>query len=124
MGIIIISVLYLITQIYSLINSVLGIINFDKINEVYIENGITPLTYSGIIMSIIMAVGIIVAMTFLLKRNKIGIFIFIGVEIISIIYLTILTGFGSHLAMLLVMPLLLLFFVYKKKDIYGLKIGK
>ena len=124
MGIITISILYLIAQGYSLINSVYGILNFNKINEFYIERGEKPLTYINVTMSIIIAIGVIIGIIFLLRRNIIGIFIFIGSEIISIIYLIILTGFGSHLAMVLIMPLLLLFFIYKKKDIYGLKIEK
>ena len=124
MGIMIISVLYLIAQGYSLINSAYVIFNFDKINEIYIENGGMPITYNNIAMSIIIAIGVIIGIIFLLRRNKIGIFIFLGVQIISISYMIILTGFGSHLLTGLIMPLLLLFFVYKKKDIYGLKIGK
>ena len=71
-------------------------------------------------MSITLAISVIIAISviLLLFKKPIGAYMFIGIEILSFIYKAISSGVNIFSFIMLIFPVLMILFIYKKKDIY------
>lgn len=122
-GIIIISVLYLIGQTFTIIGCIINFFAKDLINETYRELGIVnEITTVQILITLVISLIITIAVILILFKKSIGAFLFIGTEVLSFIYNIIVSGIGLGVIALLIFPFIMMFFIYNKKDIYFRKV--
>lgn len=121
-GIITMSVLYLFGQGFMIIGSLFVIFSKDSIISYYESMGLGNVATGINIaeMSITLAISVIIAISviLLLFKKPIGAYMFIGIEILSFIYKAISSGIDIGSFIMLIFPALMIFFIYKKKDIY------
>lgn len=112
--------IFIIINAFSIFGNFLNLFDLEAANQIYVDNNIDfVLTYPMVIYQIIMSILIVVAAVFTLKGEKIGIFIYLGVQIIGIIYTIITKTFiFDSLYSLVVMISLLGWLIYRKKDIF------
>lgn len=124
-GIITMSVLYLFGQFLVILGSLVIIIGKDSIISYYESMGLAEVATGINIaeMSITLAISVIITISviLLLLKKPIGAYMFIGVEILSFIFKAISSGIGIGSFIMLIFPALMIFFIYKKKDIYFAK---
>ena len=122
-GINIIGWLYIVGNVIATF-SLLGSIFFrDTINEFMAQAGqpqitdsMMPTLYISIIVGIIQLITIIM----ILRKSKIGVFVFFGITILSTVYSFITQPINISSFMGLILPVLLGVFIYKKKEVFGL----
>lgn len=121
-GIITMSVLYLFGQGFMIIVSLFIIFSKDSIISYYESIGLGNVATGINIaeMSITLAISVIIAISviLLLFKKPIGAYMFIGIEILSFIYKAISSGVNIFSFIMLIFPVLMILFIYKKKDIY------
>lgn len=112
--------IFIIINAFSIIENFLNLFDLEAANQIYVDNNIDfVLTYPMVIYQIIMSILIVVAAFFTLKGEKLGIFIYLGVQIIGIIYSIIAKTFiFDSLYSLVVLVSLLGWLIYRKKDIF------
>lgn len=124
-GIITMSILYLFGQFLVILGSLVIIIGKDSIISYYESMGLAEVATGINIaeMSITLAISVIITISviLLLLKKPIGAYMFIGVEILSFIFKAISSGIGIGSFIMLIFPALMIFFIYKKKDIYFAK---
>lgn len=117
-GIIVLSVFFILGQVLTIISSLPAIINLDEFNNALVSLGESKLTMGQVVFSVILTVIMLVSLILILLKKSIGVYIFIGIQVVSIIYSIITTGLSIRILTNLLLPGLFLFFIYKKKDIY------
>lgn len=123
-GIITISVIQIVASVFSILYSVLLLTPSFQENITAIlgasldQLGITSVTIIiGLVATILDLLGIIL----ILRKKAIGLYIYLLVTAANIIYSIVMVGFSiSTLISALILPLLMTFFVYKKKELFGL----
>lgn len=123
-GIITMSVLYFIGQAFLLISVIINLAFRDQISDFLKQAGTpvdTEITTTQLVITIILSIIIIIAIILILLKKPIGAFIFIGIEILSFIYSAIVSGVNIFTPLGLIFPGLMVFFLYKKKDVYFIK---
>ncbi|MCI6690999.1 MAG: hypothetical protein MR510_00705 [Clostridium sp.] len=121
-GIITMSVLYLFGQGFMIIGSLFIIFSKDSIISYYESIGLgnvaTGINIAEMFITLAISVIIAISVILLLFKKPIGAYMFIGIEILSSIYRAISSGIGIGSFIILIFPALMIFFIYKKKDIY------
>ena len=125
-GIIIMSALYLLINGFSILGNIMDLINQDEINktnEALSQMGVAlQVTTSDIIISLVVSLIIVTSVILILLKSGIGVFLFAGITVLNLVYNMIAFSFnvfyiiGSLIG--LIIPALMLFFIYRKKDIY------
>lgn len=112
--------LFILVNAFNLISNVYYLFNLEQANSAYAANGYDiVLTYSLIIYQMVMSLLIMSAAFFVLKGNKIGIFIYLGTQFIGIIYILMANTLTvSYVYSLVGMVLLLAWLIYRKKDVF------
>lgn len=74
-------------------------------------------------MLITLAISVIITVSviLILAKKPIGAYMFIGIEVLSLIYRVITSGISIFTPVGLIFPALMIYFIYKKKDIYFVK---
>ena len=122
-GIITISVIYLVTLGFGLLISIGSFAMLDEINSTVAQFGLPETTTVDLIISIVLNSLLLAGVILILCKKKFGVYTFFTVIIVNIIHSLIMKGFnvatliGTLVG--LILPGLLAFFVYKKKDIFG-----
>lgn len=126
-GIITMSVIFLVISVIGVIGSVISIFAGGSINQALIDSGqidasMLPTT-TDYIINLVVTTFTIIFVILILCKNKIGVFGYFGLTILSHIYSLITTGISginiiSQLIGILIMALYG-FFIYKKKYVYG-----
>ena len=122
-GIITISVIYLVTLGFGLLTSIGSFAMLDEINSTAAQFGLPETTTVDLIISIVLNSLLLAGVILILCKKKFGVYTFFTVIIVNIIHSLIMNGFnvanliGTLVG--LILPGLLAFFVYKKKDIFG-----
>lgn len=122
-GIITISVIYLVTLGFGLLTSIGSFAMLDEINSTAAQFGLPETTKVDLIISIVLNSLLLAGVILILCKKKFGVYTFFTVIIVNIIHSLIMKGFnvatliGTLVG--LILPGLLAFFVYKKKDIFG-----
>lgn len=122
-GIITISVIYLVTLGFGLLTSIGSFAMLDEINSTAAQFGLPETTTVDLIISIVLNSLLLAGVILILCKKKFGVYTFFTVIIVNIIHSLIMKGFnvatliGTLVG--LILPGLLAFFVYKKKDIFG-----
>lgn len=113
------SLLIIVNGLYT-IGYFFNLFNLDLANQTYKEQGLNVvLTYPVLIYQIIMSLLIVTAAILILKRNKIGLFIYFGTQFIGTIYsLSTKLITSKQLTFPLGMLLIVAWLVYRKKDIF------
>lgn len=123
-GIIVLSVLIIIGQLFSLITLPFNLANLDETNNFLISMGMGnyTVTRGEYIFSAIIAAIILIAVILILFKKGIGVYIFTGIQVVSIFYSIITKGLSVSILIgiliSLILPGLLLYFIYSKKEIY------
>ncbi len=124
-GIITMSVLYLVGQFFVILGSLVNIFGSDFINSYYesmgMPNVLETVNMTDIYITLAISVIITISVALLLAKKPMGAYIFIGIEILSRIYGVISSGVGLFTFIMLIFPVLMILFIYKKKDIYFAK---
>lgn len=122
-GILTISILYLVFLGFGIIGSIISLASLDQINALSTQMGMPQITSTELIISIVLSLISLIGIIFILLKKKIGIYIFFTLVAINIIYSLIMNGFqvATIISALigLILPGLLAYFIYKKKEIFG-----
>ena len=121
-GIITMSILDFIGQGFLIIGYISSIFLKDEISENLQAMGLsTAVNTVQILISLAISVIITISVILILCKKPIGAYLFIGIEILSFIYKAISSGVTIFSFISLIFPALMIFFIYKKKDIYFVK---
>ena len=122
-GIMTICILTLIGFVITLFSSITMLTGRDKIVESYktlgLDTALIPSTGQTII-SIILAILIALSVIFILMKKSIGIYGYFIAKIISIIASIIFNGFSISIIASLILPVLMIIFVTRKREVFGL----
>lgn len=90
------------------------------------QMGVAQITSTELIISIILSLLLLVGIILILLKKQIGVYTFFTVEIINIIYSLIMNGLNLSVLIStligLILPGLLAYFIYKKKELFGFEI--
>ena len=118
-GIITMSVLDLLGQGIMIFGYLGNIFMRDEISKSLQSMGISDeINMVQIFISLAISVIIATSVILVLFKKPIGAYLFIGIEILSLIYRTVVSGVSIFSVISLIFPALMIFFIYKKKDIY------
>ncbi len=121
-GIITMAVLYFIGQALTILGVIINLAFKDQINNFLLEAGTSAdVNQTELLITLCIAVIITIAVILILLKKPIGAFAFIGIEILSFVYKAIISGVTIYTPLSLIFPGLMIFFIYKKKDIYFVK---
>ncbi|NEU06342.1 MULTISPECIES: hypothetical protein [Clostridium] len=119
-GIITMSVLTLIGSAFAVLGCVFQILFKDKIQQFSagIEGAVLdPMT---IAISLVMSLILVVSIILILRKKSLGVYIYGTIEIVSLIYNIIMSPENIIWTLVgLIFPLLMGFFIYKKRAIFG-----
>lgn len=122
-GILAISILYLVFLSLGLMGNIISFSTLDQINAVSAQMGMPQLTSTELIISIILNLVLVIAIILILLKKKIGVYAFFTVIIINVIYSLIMNGLSVSVLIStligLILPGLLAYFIYKKKEVFG-----
>ena len=122
-GILTISIIYLVLLGFGLIGSIISLLTLDQINSLMSQMAGVQITSTELIVSIILSLILLVGIILILLKKQIGVYTFFTVEIINIIYSLIMNGLNLSILIStlieLILPVLLAYFIYKKKELFG-----
>ncbi len=118
-GITILSIVYLVFQGFGLFALVSSIVMKEQIIAKLAESGaVLAFNSAEIIISIILSIIFIASLILILMKKSIGAYLFIAVQALSIIY-NIITGAFTFASIFgLILPGLMIYLLYRKKEIY------
>lgn len=123
-GIIILSVIFIVGQVYSLISFPGNLARLDDTNNTLISMGLESLvvTRGEAIFSTIVGAIILIGVILILLKKGIGVYIFAGAQVVSIVTTMITKGFAVTTLIGTVIGLipagLYLYFISKKKHLF------
>lgn len=121
-GIITMSVLYFVFHGFIVICLLAYIFFKNYMYDVFEKAGVGEVANTQqLAISLVTSLIIITTVILILCKKPIGAFLFIGIEILTSIYSAITTGVNIFTPIVLIFPALMIFFMYKKKDIYFVK---
>lgn len=122
-GIITCSIIYIVFLVLGILGNIFVLISRGFIEESLKQSGqsdlmaaISPVVIS---ISLVICVLLIVSLSLLLFKKKIGVYATFSLVAINLIVNLIVNGFGFTIILGLILPGLLGYFVYKKRSIYG-----
>lgn len=127
-GIITISVLILIGSAFGILGTIMNLAMGDSVNELLMQTGqydasMLPTT-TDYIISLVSSILCVIFVILILLKNKIGVFGYFALSILNRVYSLIVTEITPIVLGGLVLGLAFLalygFFIYKKRDLYGL----
>ena len=127
-GIITISVLILIGSAFGILGTIINLAMGDSVNELLMQTGqydasMLPTT-TDYIISLVSSILCVIFVILILLKNKIGVFGYFALSILSRVYSLIVAEITPIVLGGLVLGLAFLalygFFIYKKRDLYGL----
>lgn len=127
-GIITISVLILIGSAFGILGTIINLAMGDSVNELLMQTGqydasMLPTT-TDYIISLVSSILCVIFVILILLKNKIGVFGYFALSILNRVYSLIVTEITPIVLGGLVLGLAFLalygFFIYKKRDLYGL----
>lgn len=114
-GIITLAVIQFVTNGFGII----GLLMMMFGDEFYKSLGITVPPASSLIIDLVFVIITIIGLVLILLKNKIGIYIYFTIIVLSIISTTIFYGFSiANILLSLILPVLTAIFIYKKKYLY------
>lgn len=118
-GITILSIVYLVFQGFGLFALVSSIVMKEQIIAKLAESGaVLAFNSAEIIISIILSIIFIASLILILMKKSIGAYLFIAVQALSIIYNIITGAFTLTSIFGLILPGLMIYLLYRKKEIY------
>lgn len=120
LGLILLSGYFLLLTAYSIFASIMQLMNLEEYNKFILEQGYSQveITSSQVIVSLAIGVVLLISIILILLKKVIGVYLFVGVQIVNIIASIIINGFNIKLIFGLILPGLLVYFIYRKKEIY------
>lgn len=123
-GILSVSIIYLVFLCIGLLGSIITFTNLDSVNSIATQAGIAQITPTDLIIGITLNLVSLAGIILILMKKKLGIYTFFTVVVINIIYQLVMSGFSGEVLLSilisLILPSLLAFFIYKKRELFGL----
>ena len=111
-GIITMSVLYLIGQAFTMLSVLINIVMKDEIARMLAEAGtISEITTAKLGVTLVISLILTVSIILILFKKYIGAYIFIGIEVLSLLFSIITRAFTLFSIIGLVFPGLMIFFL-------------
>jgi len=120
-GILTMSIIQLVLMGFSLIGLIMTLFMKDETKAQLKTMGIPETPTSTIIISLIITVIIILAIVLILMKKELGIYIYFIAEVANIVYSIVSTGFKPVILLSLIIPGLMGFFIWKKKEIFSVE---
>lgn len=121
-GIITMSIIFIVMNAFAIFGLVIAITNLEEVNNYAVSLGGEKSTMGPLIFSVAIAVLMLLSLALILFKKGIGVYLFAGVQAVSIVYTIITTGLSILTLIGILIDLipvaLLLYFIYRKKDIY------
>ncbi len=128
-GIKIMSIIFIVFSIISIASLVYSVLNYDNTVKVMEELGNKNLipSITDYYVSLVATVLSLVCIVLIMKKNKIGVFSYFGIYILGQIYSLVSTNMmGKFYIVMLVVNFLIqclyAYFIYKKRDLYGITV--
>lgn len=118
-GILTISIIELVLMGFALIGFVTNFLMKDKMKAQLKEMGIPETPTSTLIISLIITIIVILGIILILKKKELGIYIYFTAEVASIVFSMVSAGFKPIMLLSLIIPALMGFFIWKKKEIFS-----
>lgn len=120
LGIKILSGYFILLTAYSIFASVMQLINLEEYNKFLLEQGYSQveITSGQVMVSLSIGILLLISVILILLKKVIGGYLFIGIQLINIIASIIINGFNPNLIFGFILPALLVYFIYRQKDIY------
>ena len=119
-GIKVVSIIQLVGNGFTIINLILMFFFKDAINDLLkgfgVEENLFPNWY--LLVSFIISTAVIVGLSMILAKNKIGVFMYFGSVLLSEIVYIIYIGVGIELFTALILPTLMAIFISKQKQVF------
>lgn len=120
-GILIMSIIQLISAIFSIIGYIFFILIKDQINKLNTLGGEEQISNAQLFIFIFITLIIIAAVILILAKKKVGIYVYISSVITNVIYNIIMNGINLfNISLSIIIPILLMIFIIKNKCIYGI----
>ncbi|EGT3616476.1 hypothetical protein FHH43_09575 [Clostridium perfringens] len=119
-GIITLSVIQIIIYAFGILGSLMFFIPSvqEIMGEFYAQIGLTTTT---VIINLISTALVLISLILILMKKSIGVYLYFLITAASIIYTIVMTGFSiTNLISSLIFPILMAYFIYKKKTLFGL----
>jgi hypothetical protein len=95
-------------------------INYDEIHKKLVAVGAgNYLSKSFILVTFIALVATMISLYMILKRKAMGIYILIAASIVNCLYDIITTGFNISYVESLILPAIIIIFIYRQKEMFG-----
>lgn len=124
-GIITVSVLHLIGAIFSILGLIILLVFRNSIQGVFNQTGqkaaSLALSTNHIIVSLVLTLILSAAVILILLKKASGIYAYFICSIINIIYSIVLNGFKWTSILSVILPILMLIFITRKKEVFGFK---
>lgn len=117
-GIITMSIIFIVMNAFAIFGLVIAITNLEEVNNYAVSLGGEKSTMGPLIFSVAIAVLMLLSLALILFKKGIGVYLFVGLQIVSRVYSIITSGVQLGTLIGLILPALFLYFIYKKKDIY------
>lgn len=115
LGIKILSILILISNVFSLLGFVTTLVMKDQIKEM----GIPEIPMYSIIVGIIYIIAVTIAIILILKKKELGIYIYFIAVVANLTYSIVSNGFQPVMLISLVIPTIMSFFIWKNKEVFS-----
>ncbi|MBE6052309.1 MAG: hypothetical protein E7212_00120 [Clostridium sartagoforme] len=121
-GIITMSILDFFGQFFVTVGCLVNIFAKDLMQAYMQAMGLSSeATTMQFVITLIISLVITISVILILLKKPIGAYLFIGIEVLSFIYNSIISGVNILTPLNLIFPALMIFFIYRKKDIYFVK---
>jgi len=121
-GIITMSIIFIVIYAFLIFVRGAAIMNLDAFNNLLVSQGAPKTTSGQLIFLLMISIFMLVSLILILFKKGIGVYLFAGVQAVSIVYTIITTGLSILTLIGILIDLipvaLLLYFIYRKKDIY------
>ncbi|MCB2295589.1 hypothetical protein LGK95_19095 [Clostridium algoriphilum] len=116
-GILTVSIIQLVLMGFTIIGLIASFFIKDQIKAMGIPETPTSIVVISLIITIIVILGIVL----ILMKKELGIYMYFVAEVANIMYAIVSTGFKPTILISLILPALMAFFIWKKKEIFAVE---
>jgi hypothetical protein len=116
------SIIQLVVSGFGIIGFIISIFTKDKTNALLKGSGVPEITTSVLIIGLVFSIILGISVILILMKKELGIYIYFIAVVAQIVYGIVSTGFKPLSLVGLVMPVLMGIFIWKKKEIYSVKV--
>lgn len=120
-GILTVSIIQMVFSALGLFFMIVFLVFKDAIEEFIASSGqVVPNTpVDAMVISIVFMLVILAGIILIMAKNVIGVYLYFGGTIISLLYTAVTSGLHPNMLLSLILPVLMGIFVYQKRELYG-----